>query len=56
MKHLGFGVLSLIAMLAWWTLTGDDRVESSLGTAPLPSIVAGGGHAIEVTLETSEPI
>ena len=48
--------MSTLAVLAWWTLTGDSDREGGFQGAPLPSVVAGGGRLVKVALHNSVPV
>ena len=47
----------MLAVFAWWTLTGEGDFESEVVMqGELPSVVDGGGRQVTVELSTSEPV
>jgi hypothetical protein len=56
LKNLALGVVGLIAVLGWWTITGGDEGPAGAEIGPLPAVVDGGGHRIDVALSTTEPL
>jgi len=55
MKNLFMSALGTIALLAWWSWTGDDEIGYTAEDQILPAVVAGGGRAIDVSLHSSIP-
>jgi hypothetical protein len=56
LRNLALTAVGVIAMIGWWTFTGGDGAPGGAEVGPLPAVVDGGGHAIDVSLHTSEPI
>jgi len=50
-------IVIMLAVFAWWTLTGGgDYASEVVMQEELPSVVDGGGRQVSVELSTSEPV
>lgn len=54
MKRAAFGVLGLVIVLAWWTLTGKHESTPSMDKIPSKVWEGGAGH-VTIEVDSSDP-